>query len=82
MFELSRKFELLLLVTIYNVFVFLCICCFQSWEGVCIARKKGGEQFVQSLKIVPIIGHAGYVFVVASDKQSRKTFQTTNKLLK
>ncbi|XP_066916925.1 high affinity cAMP-specific and IBMX-insensitive 3',5'-cyclic phosphodiesterase 8B-like isoform X1 [Clytia hemisphaerica] len=33
----------------------------KSWEGVCIARKKSGEQFVQSLKIVPIIGHAGRV---------------------
>lgn len=33
----------------------------KSWEGVCIARKKTGEQFVQSLKIVPIIGHAGRV---------------------
>ncbi|XP_057300369.1 high affinity cAMP-specific and IBMX-insensitive 3',5'-cyclic phosphodiesterase 8B-like isoform X2 [Hydractinia symbiolongicarpus] len=33
----------------------------KTWEGVCIARKKSGEQFVQSLKIVPIIGHAGRV---------------------
>jgi len=33
----------------------------KSWEGVCIAKKKSGEQFVQSLKIVPMIGHAGRV---------------------
>jgi len=32
-----------------------------SWEGVCIARKKSGEQFVQNLKVVPVIGHAGRV---------------------
>lgn len=33
----------------------------KTWEGVCIACKKSGEQFVQNLKIVPFIGHAGRV---------------------
>merc|ERR1719494_837248 len=33
----------------------------KSWEGICLARKKSGEQFIQSLKIVPIIGLSGHV---------------------
>jgi high affinity cAMP-specific and IBMX-insensitive 3',5'-cyclic phosphodiesterase 8 len=33
----------------------------KSWEGVCLARKKNGEQFVQCLKIVPFLGSNGIV---------------------
>lgn len=33
----------------------------KTWEGICIAHKKGGEKFVQNLKIAPVIGHAGHV---------------------
>ncbi|XP_047140732.1 high affinity cAMP-specific and IBMX-insensitive 3',5'-cyclic phosphodiesterase 8A isoform X2 [Hydra vulgaris] len=62
----------------------------KSWEGVCIARKKCGEQFVQNLKIVPMVGHTGsithYVVVkrdltaVQHDSQVQQLHQELSKV--